>query len=225
MSNKLTLLAVGALAALAFAIMPTSAAASEMEFHCETGATCSGTIAGGATALSNATGETISCTAMSGTTSGASTTTTVSVKLIYTGCTETISGFKFGCSNTTTAGKIETNTVTGHLITVTANNPATPGMLFTGANVTFSCASFLRWTITGNVIGTFEEPNTVCNNTFQKVQKLNFTQAAHGVQSDKTYTGNTFSLEMNQHNGGAYSGFAFIQTWSVTYGVGVKITC
>jgi hypothetical protein len=225
MRNKLMLLAAGTVAALAFAALPTIASAAEMEFHCETGATCSGTIAGGAAALSNEAGETISCTAMSGSTSGTSTTTTMSVKITYTGCKETVSGFNFSCTNTTTAGKIETNSMTGHLITVTANNPATRGVLWTGANVTFSCASFLKRTLTGSLIWTFEEPSTVCNSTFQKSHKLISTSASHGVQSDRTYTGNTFALEASSDSGGAYSGFAIVQTWTVTYGVPVKITC
>jgi hypothetical protein len=221
MSKKLMLLAAGALAALAFAALPTIASASEMEFHCEGSATCTGTIAGGGATLSNAAGETISCTANTGTSSGTSTTSTLTVKLIFTGCVETVSGFKFGCSNTTTGGKIETNSMTGHLVTIGTN----PGLLLTGSNVTFACAAFLKRQVTGDIIGTFAEATKVCDATADASHKLVFGISSHGLQADTLYTGVAHNLIANNDAGSAYVESGQTGEGTVTYSKPVKITC
>jgi hypothetical protein len=225
MSKKLMLLAAGALAALAFAALPTIASASEMEFHCEGSATCTGTIVGGASTLSNDRGEAISCTGRTGSASGTSTTATMTVKLTYTGCVETVSGFKFGRTNTTTAGKIETNAMTGHLITMGTN----PAILLTGANMTFSCAAFLKRTVTGNIIGTFGESIKVCDATAEASHRLVFAVSSHGVQADQTYTGVTYDLISRDHSKteaeSPYTTFAETVEETITYSKPVKITC
>jgi hypothetical protein len=199
MSKKLMLLAAGAFAALAFAALPTIASASEMTFDCETGATCSGKIAGGAAALANdkSPGETVSCTSVTGTTSGTSGSSTQTVQLRFHGCKETISGFNFSCNSAgEPTGTITTNVMTGHGITVTANNTATAGILLTGANVTFVCAAFLTKTVTGNIIGTFTNPQ--CG-TFASSHEINFSATSHGQQADKTYTGTSYDLISGPH--------------------------
>jgi hypothetical protein len=229
MSKKLMLLAAGALAALAFAALPTVASASEMIFHCEGAATCTGTIAGGASTLSNDKGETISCTATSGSVSGTSTTSTMTTKIIFTGCVETISGFKFGCTNTTTGGKIETNSMTGHLITRVLNDKLTVGSLLTGANVTFTCAAFLKRTVTGNIIGTFTEQEKVCDETADTSHKLDFAITSHGIQADKVYTGVEYDLTGRDHGKteaeSPYTTSAQTGEGTITYSNPVRITC
>jgi hypothetical protein len=99
-----------------------------MEFHCETGPTCSGTIAGGAMAISNASGETFTCTSVTGTANGTSTTKIVTIQLLFHGCIGTVSRFKFSCSNTGTAGTIawaafQATTYTGNIIGTFTNSP------------------------------------------------------------------------------------------------------
>ncbi len=166
MSKKLMLIAAGALAALAFTALPSAASAGEFEHHCtSTGGVaqeCTGmTIAGGAAELSNDNHEAVTCTAVTGTATAAKTGTTGSAKLTFTGCKETVTFFQFSCTNTGTSGKIESNSMVTHNVYLEPNTQAQtkPGLLLTGANVTFECAGFAKKTVTGNIIGIITNPN------------------------------------------------------------------
>jgi len=224
MKHKLMLLAVGALAALAFAALPAVATAGEFAADCETGASCTATVEGGAAELVNSAGEGISCTAVSGTASVTSGSSTGSVKLAFTGCRENVTIFHFSCTNTATSGKIETNTLTSHNIYIEPN-ASTPGVLLTGVNVTFSCAGFANKTVTGSIIGHIENPQ--CG-TFAASHSITFEKSANGVQKymQVTTSGEKFDLISNNDNGGEYLTSSQTGTGTLKYNSNkVKLTC
>jgi hypothetical protein len=221
--GKMKALTAGALVALALASVPAVASAGEYTGDCETGATCSGTISGGAAAFANSSGETIGCSAISGTASMTSGSSTGTVQLSATGCVETISGFKFSCTNTATAGKITTNNMVAHGVYVDSKRTI-PGILITGVNVTFSCASFITRTVTGNILGA--KPNAECG-VFKASDTASLNQTAHGVQqyTQVTETGTVFDLIANNDNGGAYLTTSLTGSLTITGTTKVKATC
>jgi hypothetical protein len=224
MNKKLKALGAGALAILALALVPAGASAGEFISDCETGASCSGTISGGAGTFSNSAGETFSCTAVTGTATLTSGTSTGTVQLAGTGCVETISGFKFSCSNTATAGKITTNTLTWHNVYVDSNKTL-PGILVTGVNVTLVCGTFVKKTFTGNLLGAKLNPE--CG-VFKATETGSFEQTAHGTQkyTQVTGTGTVFDLISNNDAGGAYATSSLTGTLTGTVsGTKVKATC
>ncbi len=203
MSKKLMLLAAGALAALAFTALPSAASAGEWEHHCtSTGGVaeeCTGmTIAGGAAELSNDNHEPVSCTAVSGTASAEKTGKTGKVELSFTGCKETVTFFQFSCSNTATSGKITTNEMTSHNVYLEPNTAAQtkPGLLLTGANVTFECAGFAKKTVTGNIIGIITNPNCTSAITSEtiKFEKLGAATGTTQEWEQVTTSGTFFDL-------------------------------
>src|SRR5215213_3728141 len=98
MRKKLMLLAAGALAALAFAAVPTVASAGEFTATCGSGATCTGTVLGTGKAEFNDTiGLGVECANTAGTTSQTSGSSTGSVELTFTGCVDTL--FKTQCKS------------------------------------------------------------------------------------------------------------------------------
>jgi hypothetical protein len=200
--NKLMLLAAGALTALAFAALPAAASATEYIAHCEVGASCSGTVTGGLSELENNTGEKIHCTAVEGTATATSGTSTGTVELSFTGCRETVTFFRFSCSNTATAGKITTNTMPSHLINL-EHGATTPGIKLTEVNVTFTCAGFSKKTVTGKVIGHLHDPN--CG-TFQSTHSIGFETSGPGTQkyTQTETTGTTTDLVSNTDEPGAF---------------------
>jgi hypothetical protein len=220
MRNKLMLLAAGALTALAFAALPAGASAEEMEAHCSA-APCVSTVESTGHAVLSQAGSILSvtCAKTTGTvTQTAATSTTVSVVLTFDECNN-------GCQNEGAGtAKIVTNTMTGHLITVTKGNPATAGILLTGINVTFSCAFGVEKTVTGNIIGTFENTATMCGKAVSD-HTIEFAQTGVGQQTDKTYTGGTFDLTSGSHasdgNTASQTGTAHIKHGAKT----VTITC
>ncbi len=224
MNKKLMLLVAAALTALAVAALPAVATAGEFNADCETGASCTATITGGAAELINSAGEGISCTAVGGSGSLTSGTSTGTVKLAFTGCRENVTIFKFTCSNTGTSGKIETNTLTSHNIYIDPNK-TTPGVLLTGVNVTFTCAGFADKTVTGNIIGHISNPQ--CG-TFATEHTVAFEKIANGTQKymQVTTTGTKYDLISNNDNGGAYLTSSQTGSGTLKYNSNkVKLTC
>ena len=237
MKKKLMILAAGVLAALAFAALPAVASAGEYVADCEGAAVCTGTVAGGATQLRNTASEGISCTAVNGTATATNGSSTGTLELNFTGCVETITGFKFKCNSPTGgAGEVKTGQMVTHLIYLEPN-AQTPGIKITlpVAGVTFTCAGFSKKTVTDKVIGHISNPN--CK-TFQQSHTADFAELKHpepggiptpGVQRwmTATTTGPTTDLKSNNHNGGAYVTSAQTGSGVITWAAGhkVNLTC
>lgn len=225
MNKKLTVFAVGVLTTLAVAAVPVVASAGEFTADCENeAATCQGTISGGAVELSNTAGETIGCTSVSGVGTLTSGTSTGTVELTAQGCKEQITGFKFSCNNTGTAGELKTGTLVAHGIYVDPNE-SIPGILITGVNLTFTCAGFAKKTVTGNLIGA--DPTPECG-VFKASESGSLEQTASGQQKYKqvTTTGTVFDLITNNDSGGSYLTSALTGTATITaINTKVKATC
>lgn len=225
MNKRLMLLIGGALAALAFAALPAVASAGEFQSDCENGAaTCAASISGGHAELVNTNGEGITCESVGGTATVTNKSSTGTTKLIFNGCRENVTFFHFSCTNTTTAGKIETNTLTSHNIYIEPG-AQTPGVLLTGVNVTFNCAGFSKKTVTGNIIGHINQPN--CG-SFLGSHSISFTQSEPGHQefTQVTTEGTVFDLESNNDEGGPYVTSSQTGTGTLTYSkTKVKLTC
>jgi len=228
MNKKLMLLAAGVLSALAFAALPALASADEFQAHCEGAAECTGTIAGGVSELENSAGERIKCTGLTGNAKFATTSTTGTANLVFTECREQITAFKFKCNGGGGgAGEIKVNNLTYHLINLEETPTTTPGLKFTGVNVTFECTGFSKKTVTGEVAGEIEEASTICNSAVNS-HKINFEQSTTtGKQRwGQTETTGTFTdLISNNDAGGSYLTSAQIGTGTVTWNHPVKITC
>jgi hypothetical protein len=230
MNKRLMLLVAGALTALAFTALPGAASAKETKLDCEF-LPCTFTIAGGVTTFSvKPSGDTLSCTSVTGSGSVATKeATTFSVSLKYHGCKET-NFFGFAC---TTPGQpsgtiVPTANMVGHIVALpgTVNEN---GVLFTDIKTTFTCAGgFAATTVTGNVIG---ENEAKCGAAPSPIQKLNFAVPSHGNQAITTWTGKTFNLlYMTNHPttptvGGAYETEAQSGTTTLTWNQKVQVTC
>jgi hypothetical protein len=217
MSKKLMLLAAGALIVLAFAALPAVASAGEFEAHCINGAAkCEGTITSTTEATlttdSGAVAEKLRCTGpTSGTATQTSTSSTGTLQLVFTGCKDEV--FGAACQNGA-AGVITTNVMTSHLIYIDPNK-STPGVLLTGANITFTCNFGFTMTVTGNLIGHWTKPEcgkAVASHiaTFDVVGNLQrYTQV--------TTTGTVFNLTsgLNHQNGNPdTTAFTYKNSWS-----------
>jgi hypothetical protein len=233
MNKKLMMLVAGALAALAFTALPGAASAKETALKCESGPPCTFTVAGGVSTFSaTPSGDTVTCTSVTGS-GGAinlvnNETTTTQVALLFHGCRETATIFKFACSSPgTPSGTIHSPTSTAHLIALTGGTGN--GVLLTNPKGTFTCAGgFARTTVTGNVIGEVETP---CGSAPSPTQKLNFETTGHGAQKLKTYTGATFNLiGATNHNEtptatSGYETAAQSGTGTLTWNQNVQVTC
>jgi len=218
------LLAAGALSALAFAALPALASAGEYEAHCEGAILCTGEITGGAASLVSANGDTITCSAMGGTTSFSSTTTTGTTTLHLTGCREHVTFFTFTCNSPgDVAGTINVASLQYHVINL-EHGGTTPGFKFTGVNTTFECTGFSKRTVTGSVVGHLELAS--CN-TATTTHAVNFDQASTGSQKYKqaTTTGTETDLIANNDAGGPYTTMAILATWTVHWDHSAKFTC
>jgi hypothetical protein len=231
MSKKLMLLAAGALAALAITALPGAASAKETALKCEK-TPCAFTETGGLTTFSTVSGDTVTCTSVSGNGEAINLsnleTTTTQVTLLLHGCKETSTIFKFACSTPgTPSGTIHGGTATAHIIALTGGTET--GVLLTNPKTTFTCAGgFARTTVTGNIIGEIE---TKCGSAASAVQKLNFETTGHGAQKLKTYTGATFNLiAATNHNEtptatSGYETAAKSGTTTLTWNQNVQVTC
>jgi hypothetical protein len=235
MNKKLMLLATGVLAALAFAALPAVASAGEIIADCQDhAAVCNGTVAGGTTELRNDKGEGIHCTSVTGTATATNTTSTGTLSLVFHGCKENITGFKFSCNNNgLAAGTISTGAMVTHLVRLEALPSTTTGYKVTlpghgtgTGGVTFNCAGFSKKTVTGSVIGHISNPN--CGN-FSASHTADFTETALGSNIQRwtqaTTTGSKTDLESNNDAGGVYTTSAQIGTGVITWATSVKITC
>lgn len=236
MNKKLMLLAVGALTALAFAALPALASATEYEAHCQdakgnTVAICEGEVTGGTAELRNSNNEIIKCTGTGGTTSFATTTTTGTANLKFTGCKEQATIFKFNCNSVGSGtGIIEAANLTYHLINL-ESGVKTPGIKFTGISVTFTCAGFSDKTVTGSVVGHMHDPATICNQALA-THSVNFQEKVGGPVGTQTWmqtetTGTKTDLISNNDAGGTYFTSSQVATGTIHWKDGnlVKITC
>jgi hypothetical protein len=229
MNKKLMLLVVGALTALAFTALAGTATAKETKLKCEGAGACTFTASGGATAFSIVGGDTVVC---SGVTGGGEVTglnaeresSTSNVQLLFTGCKEQNTIFKFNCQNQATAGNVTTNVMISHSIALPGTTNEA-GVLLTNAGVTFTCAGgFASTQVTGSIIG---ESETKCNTNTGTVQRQNFLATGDGVQALTTYTGSTFKLEgkTSHSSGGTYANASQSGTGTLTFNQNVILTC
>ncbi|HVD39483.1 MAG TPA: hypothetical protein VNC16_00570 [Solirubrobacterales bacterium] len=232
MNKKLIPLAAAALSALAFLSVPTGASAGEYEAHCEkegvVQATCNATISGGFIELSDTSGLRWHCKTLVGSGAFTTTTSTGTATLELNECTDFVFGTE--CNNQGAGTKrIKTNALVSHFVNLEPAPGTTPGVLFTGFNLTFSCPAMgVKKTYTGSLIGHLEEPSTVCNKAVSSF-KLNFEKTANGQQLFKqvTTTGTIFDLISSNDVGGAYLTQAITGTVAVSIleGRAIKITC
>ncbi|HEX6781505.1 MAG TPA: hypothetical protein VF125_05675 [Solirubrobacterales bacterium] len=235
MNKKLMLLATGVLTALAFAALPAVASAGEPVAHCQNGAaSCIGAVTGGATQLRDDGGQGITCSSVHGKATVTNGSATGFLELTFTECKETITGFKFSCTNTGVAGKITTGSMVTHLIylhhlpnTTTGLKVTLPGHGTGTGGVTFTCAGFSRKTVTGSVIGHISNPE--CN-TYQTSHTADFTETSLGSGIQKymqtTTTGEKTDLISNNDAGGTYTTAAQIGSGVIHWeGTKVNITC
>jgi len=229
MNKKLMLLAAGVLSALALAALPALASADEFEAHCEVNIhICEGEITGGASTLVSDNGDTITCSAVGGTTSFTSTSTTGEASLHFTGCREHVTFFTFQCNSAgAAAGTIKTNAMTFHVINLEHTPTTKPGIKFTSVSVTFECTGFSKKTVTGSVIGEIENAAGICN-TAVSTHSVDFKDnGTTGVQTwmHTETTGTTTDLIANNDAGGSYTTAAQIGTATIHWNHPVKITC
>jgi len=226
MKNKMMLLGLGAMVALAFAALPAVASAGEPELSCG-GAVCGKfTSHSGETKLSTVGGTTVTCTSSTG--SGEYTTkTTGNIVLTFHGC-KTPTFFNTTCTSPgQAAGTIKTATSVFHNTYVT-DAKTKPGVLITQPvgvpYVTFTCAGFLHSEVFGNIIGELSSP--ACG-AESKELKLGFKATSHGQQQYKqvTATGATFDLTSKLNGGAAETAAMEATNAVVTLGSSGKITC
>jgi len=93
---------------------------------------------------------------------------------------------------------ITTNSMASDLIYIDPleTNKGTPGVLLTGVNVTFTCAAFIKKTVTGNIIGHWENPQ--CGSSVAS-HKVTFSEISAGKQkyTQVTTVGTAFDLISN----------------------------
>jgi hypothetical protein len=234
MNKKLMLLALGALAALAFTALPGAASAKETALKCEK-SPCTFTIHGGVSEFSTPAPDTVKCTSVTGSGEAinlvSNETTTFKVSLKFHECKEQNTIFKFACTTPgQPSGTIVSNTITGHFVALEkVHAESENGVLLTDSKGTFTCAGgFARTTVTGNVIGENEEK---CNSAATATQKLNFVASKHGTQKIETWTGGTYDLiGATNHNEtptatGSYETAAQSGTGFITWNQKVQVTC
>ncbi len=227
--KKFMLLATGALAALAFAAVPTVATAGEIIGHCSSGGTCNATFSAGDGILEDDSGSSagkLTCTSTTGTVTGTSGTSTGTATLTAHGCKELV----FGTSCNTAgqpAGTIKTgNNLVSHLVYIDGPPTVQVGIHITGFNMTLICSGgLILKTITGSVIAKIENPE--CGKA-----RTSFTgtmeTTAPGSQRYKqiTTTGPLFDLTSGTHTNDTTTS-AIIGTGTITVAEGktVTLTC
>jgi hypothetical protein len=238
MSKKLMLLAAGALTVVAFTALPSVSSAKEAQIKCLGAGACTYTVAAGESKFSTFPKEdTLSCTSVTGTgdlTLDANReATTGNVQLLFHGCKETNTVFKFNCTTPgQPTGTIKPEPMVTHNITDEATFGANVkvGVLLTNVKATFTCAGgFAATTVTGNVIGTLNE-NCV-GRAASPIVKQKFGATSHGQQDHKLWTGVNYDLMgMTNHPttptvGGTYETAAQTGEGTLTFNQNVEITC
>ena len=224
MSKKLILSLGGVLATLLLAGVPSGAIAGEFTADCELRATCTATMTMGDIELEDSNGAPFTCERGEGTASITTNSSTGTMKVIFAGCRELATPFHFTCSNTSTAGRVEVNTLTSHDVYLEPEGE-TPGILLTGFNVTFTCSGFRQNTVTGGLIGVLQAPN--CG-TFQTGHSIAFERSAAGQQAytQVTTAGPVFQLLINSDDGEPYIATSLTALLTINYVKDrVKLTC
>ncbi|HSS41939.1 MAG TPA: hypothetical protein VLK37_05230 [Solirubrobacterales bacterium] len=238
MKKKLILLAIGALTALAFTALPSVASAKEAQIKCLGAGACTYTVAGGELKFSSTSGDTLSCTSVTGNGSLAldanREATTGEVQLLFHGCKEQNTIFHFNCTSPgQPAGTTKPEPMVTHNITDEATFGANVkvGVLLTNVKSTLTCAGgFAATTLTGNLIGKLDE-NCVGRVASPIIKQIFNTTGVHGQQDHKLYTGVNYDLLfMTNHpttptTGGTYETFAVTSTTTLTFNQNVEITC
>ncbi|HVD40701.1 MAG TPA: hypothetical protein VNC16_06845 [Solirubrobacterales bacterium] len=222
MRNKLKILAAGTLCALALAAFPAVASAGEFPVHCLT-ETCSSTITVvGNSELKFASGSFFTCASSTGTMSQPNNSSTGTAQFTFHNCKDTIWGFH--CSGSGPTGTVSTNTVTYHDVYLDPLPTRTPGILFTGVSMTFTCGLFGTKTVTGDLIGHWENSN--CGET-RGSNSITFEAVKAGYQrfTQVTTTGAIHDLAANNDAGGAPETFSVITTQTITHANKVALTC
>jgi len=237
MSKKLMLLAAGALTVVAFTALPSVSSAKETQIKCLGAGACTYTVAAGESKFSRVGDDTVTCTSVTGT--GSLTldanreATTGTVQLLFHGCRETNTVFKFNCTTPgQPTGTIKPESMVTHNITDEATFGANVkvGVLLTNAKATFTCAGGLAaTTVTGNVIGTLAE-NCV-GRAASPIVKQNFGATGAGLQDHKLWTGVNHDLTAVTNHpatpsvGGTYETAAQTGEGTLTFNQNVEITC
>jgi hypothetical protein len=231
MDKKLMLVVTSALTAIAFAALPAAASAGEYLAHCQTGSdtVCTGSIQ--STEIfetENTSGERFTCTSVTGTVTAIGGSPMGTAQLLFHGCREQNTIFKFTCSNTGTSGDVTTNTLVTELINTAAAPATIPGMLFTGWDATYTCPGFSAKKTVGSVIGILENSATDCGAS-RTNHTMVFSESATGVQLNRhiTGTGATYELTSSNDAGGAYVPTGLAGTWHINWNTGdkVNVTC
>jgi hypothetical protein len=226
MNKKLMLLAAGALSALAFAAPPAVSSAGEFEAHCSV-VPCTAAITGGVSVLqddSGGAGGKVECTSVTGTATLTNTSSTGTAQLLFHGCKSALSP---KCNNVTGQTEtITTNVMTSHLVYIDPTPTVLVGILLTGVNVTFECASGLvKKTVTGNLLGRIENPECGVARTHHTIE---FNASGPGTQqyTQVTTTGTVFDLTSGTHASDATTS-SQAGTGHLTYNGGgtVTLTC
>jgi hypothetical protein len=229
MSKKLMLLAAGALSALAFAALPAVSSAGEFEAHCSV-VPCTAAVTGGIAKLINDNNEKVECQTLTGTATLTNTSSTGSAQLLFHSCRGPLN---VKCNNVVGQTEtITTNVMTSHLIYIdsTAERPepnALVGILLTGVNVTFECASGLvKKTVTGNIIGKIENPNCGVARTHHTVEFNQGVTVGTQEYTQVTTIGPVFDLTSGTHASDATTS-SQAGTGHLTYNGGgtVTLTC
>lgn len=228
MNKNLSSLAAAMLTASALAVIPAIASAGEYSADCEF-IGCGGTIQStGGIEITDTAMQQITCTSVTGNVSVTSNSSTGSVQLLFHGCKEQATIFKFSCTSPgMPSGTITTNTLVMHNVYIDPNK-STPGILVTGVNVTYNCGGgFSRKTVTGDLIGHIETPN--CG-SFVANHTVTFEETFDGIPKYTSVT--TFitiinKFRANNHDGGSYTETSINATAHVNYPGDnrVKLTC
>ena len=231
MVKKLMLILAGALTAVAFAALPGAASAGTYTAHCQTGVdtVCTGSIQStGIFETENANGERFTCTSVTGTVIAIGGSSTGTAQLLFHGCREAVTPFKFSCKNTGTSGTVTTNTLVTEFINTAAAPATSPGVLLTGWDVTYECAGFSKKKTVGSLIGTLENAATDCGAS-RTNHTVAFSESATGVQAHRhiTGTGTTYELTSSDDAGGEYVSTGLAGTWHINWSTGdkVNVTC
>jgi hypothetical protein len=226
MKNKMMMLALGALTALAFAALPAVASAGEPQIDPANGVfPLTFTMAGGLSEFRAEGQETFTCKKSKGT-GKYTNATTGELERTLEECTA--SGTP--CTSTGAAsGVITTGTSVFHNIYVEPNK-TTPAILITpptgGTFASFKCAfGLVSFTITGNgLIGDLEKPTCAAPGP-TKTATLNFTATgASQTWKQITTAGTVFDLKADV-NGAAAVTYAEVNETTVTFSQNATLTC